>query len=210
MDEKKPPRTVPDGTPAALPETSPPDPLSREGERETSSPLPRGRGAVGEVLKADSGSRIVLADLDPPPSEEERIASARLRDALADPAVPNDDAEFARTLALAHAPREIASDDHRAIVDRAVANVRPRGKLVRAAFGAVATLALAAAAMLALGRADMSQNKQLLRARSTQELFDEPFAKPLSHGAASARMDRIAMARGSDLRENRFAMWGVP
>ena len=32
-------------------ETSPPDPLSREEEGETSSPLPRGRGARGEVLK---------------------------------------------------------------------------------------------------------------------------------------------------------------
>ena len=42
--------------------------------------------------------------------------------------------------------------------------------------------------------------------RSTQSLFEEPFAP---RGGASARIDRIAMARSSDLRENRFARWGV-
>jgi hypothetical protein len=48
----------------------------------------------------------------------------------------------------------------------------------------------------------------LIPARSTEELFDatEPFPRA---GGESARIDRIASARGADLRANRFAAWGV-
>ena len=48
----------------------------------------------------------------------------------------------------------------------------------------------------------------LIPARSTQELFDASTPFPRS-GAESARIDRIATARASDLRANRFAAWGV-
>lgn len=47
----------------------------------------------------------------------------------------------------------------------------------------------------------------LAPSRSTQELFDEPFARS---GGSSARIDRIAQARSRDLRQNRFRRWGVP
>jgi hypothetical protein len=46
----------------------------------------------------------------------------------------------------------------------------------------------------------------IVAVRSTQTLFDAPFPR---RGGESARIDRIARARGSDLRENRFARWGV-
>jgi len=42
--------------------------------------------------------------------------------------------------------------------------------------------------------------------RSTQALFTDPFAPT---GGESARIDRIAMARGADLRDNQFAKWGA-
>ena len=50
--------------------------------------------------------------------------------------------------------------------------------------------------------------KELIRARSTQTLFDPgtPFAR---RGGESSRVDRIARARAADLRANRFAAWGV-
>ncbi len=164
-----------------------------------------------------------LDDPDAPPSEEEKIASARLRDALGDPKIPNADAELARALSLADEPRPLAEEEHRAIVERSLATAKPRGQVIRVAFGVATAVALAAAAVLVLGRLDMAEAPRaadmraagpvriasLAPVRSTQELFDEPFAKPLSRGAASARIDRIAMARAGDLRENRFAMWGV-
>src|SRR5512140_2097353 len=130
-----------------------------------------------------------LDDPDAPPSEEEKIASARLRDALDDPKVPNADAELARALALADEPRPLAEEEHRAIVDRALATAKPRGQVIRVTFGVVTALALAAAAVLVLGKLDMAsaprvadmsarvpaQAPALAQARSTQELFDEPF-----------------------------------
>ena len=42
--------------------------------------------------------------------------------------------------------------------------------------------------------------------RSTQALFPERFA---ATGGETARIDRIAMARATDLRDNEFAKWGV-
>ncbi len=166
-----------------------------------------------------------LDDPDAPASEEEKIASARLRDALGDPALKDDAADFARALALADAPRPLPEDEQKVLVERAVAKVRPRGQLVRAVFGVGTALALAAAAVLVVGQMQRdapraasvavspatppSHATALVQTRSTQELFGEPFAKPLSRGAASARIDRIAVARAGDLRENRFAMWGV-
>lgn len=166
-----------------------------------------------------------LFDPDLPPTEEEKIASARLRDALENPAAPDDDADFLRALSLAHEPRPLPEAEHRVIIERAVAKQKPRGRVVRVVFGVGTALALAAAAILVVGRvgmqsartADMSarvpmQAPALVQARSTQDLFEEPFAKPLSRearGATTARIDRIAMARAGDLRENRFAMWGV-
>ena len=42
--------------------------------------------------------------------------------------------------------------------------------------------------------------------RSTQPLFPERFP---ATGGETSRIDRIAMARGADLRDNEFAKWGV-
>jgi hypothetical protein len=155
-------------------------------------------------------------DPDLPISEEEKVLSQKLRDALDNPTLANEDAEFARSLALANEPRPIAKEDHDRIVARAIADAKPRGQVIRVLFGVAALVSAAAAAVLVLGRHDMAappslatRAAELVPVRSTQDLFNEPFARPLSHGAASARIDRIAMARQSDLRENRFAMWGV-
>ncbi len=44
----------------------------------------------------------------------------------------------------------------------------------------------------------------LAQSRSTAPLFQADSA-----GAASSRIDRIASARSRDLRDNRYALWGV-
>jgi hypothetical protein len=48
----------------------------------------------------------------------------------------------------------------------------------------------------------------LVRVHSAEGLFDAatPFPR---RGEESARIDRIASARAADLRQNRFAAWGV-
>lgn len=127
-------------------------------------------------------------------TESELEAAARLRDE-GDPLVT--------ALAAAWRPSAISEDEHRAIVAAAVREKKERGVVIRVAFGAGGVLALAASVMLLLRTP--SAELPLARARSTQPLFAEPF-KP---GDASARIDKIALARASDYRDNRFAKWGV-
>lgn len=69
---------------------------------------------------------------------------------------------------------------------------------------AAATVAAEAAAETVTARAQAA----LIRARSTQDLFDAATPFPRS-GEESARIDRIASSRAADLRQNRFAAWGV-
>lgn len=156
---------------------------------------------------------------DAPPSEEELTASARLRDALEDPSQAlgqNPDADLARALALAHAPRDIDPQEHKAIVERAIvegtrrakkANTQQRGVVIRVTFAMGAIVAVAASILLFFNmRVPAPAVLELAVTRSTQSLFPERFPQV---GGESARIDRIAMARSADLRENRFARWGV-
>jgi hypothetical protein len=159
------------------------------------------------------------SDPDAPPSEEEARAADELRLALADSSKQNAAADLARALHLAHEPKEIDKDAHRALVDRALAAPAPKkasgGRVIRVAFGVAAAISLAAGVAFVVGRGGLDPAPQqtaqiakppLVHVRSTQPLFAEPFA---STGGTSARIDRIAMAREGDLRDNRFARWGV-
>jgi hypothetical protein len=157
-----------------------------------------------------------VLDPDAPPSEEELAEATKLRDALEDPARAHGDAELARALSAAWSPGPLHPDDHRTLVDRAMARHASRRRrarvVVRASYGAGALVALAAGVALALGhlseppQAPRAASLALVPTRSTQPLFPEPFAMA---GGETARVDRIAMARAADLRENEFARWGV-
>ena len=149
---------------------------------------------------------------DAPPTETELREARELAAALERGGAPNDDAAFLRTLVVAHAPESftLSPEVNERLVSRVLSKKReaaPRnGRLIRIFFGAGAVaLAAAAAIALVLGKPTETDGAKLAQSRSTQELFREPF-----HGdQASARIDRIAMARAGDLRENRFARWGV-
>lgn len=164
-------------------------------------------------------------DPDAEPTPQELAAAEALRESLADPRRPDPLASYARAAALAHSPRPIDPAEHRAIVERAIAQgearrTRSRRRWTRLAFGTAAgAMAMAATALLWFGtsaRQEMSAAAKVAQTevvaeplaplRSTQSLFREPFPRA---GGASARIDRIALARGSDLRDNRFAAWGV-
>jgi hypothetical protein len=147
---------------------------------------------------------------EPPPSAEELAAAESLRDALADPSVKSADADLARAVALSHEPRAIDPEEHRAIVARGIdagmrRRTRARGVVIRVTFGIAAVVALAAGVVLVVGRVAPPATA-LAVSRSTQPLFSDPFPKM---GSESSRVDRIAMARGGDLRDNEFARWGV-
>lgn len=122
------------------------------------------------------------------------------------------DAALEEALRAAIAPTPLPASEHDAIVARvfegAARREAPRGRVIRVAFGVSAVLAVAAAVLLWIRRPETPEPRgasALINVRSTQPLFDEPFRT----GEASARIDRIAMARSSDLRENRFSRWGL-
>lgn len=173
-------------------------------------------------LDADVNERLLeLALEDPlaPPSEEELLESARLRDALA-AGTADADAGLLRALA---APFTVASADEVALEralptsvlgpgsEAAASDDRraPRRKVVYALFGAASVAAAAAVALFV----SSSRNEAPLGAqasayvvpRSTAPLFAERF----DTGDTTARMDLIASARGRELRDNRYASWGV-
>jgi hypothetical protein len=148
-------------------------------------------------------------DPDAPPSEQESAEADELRAALEDPARPSEDAELARAMSASWAPRDLTVEQHRALVREALAT--RRGRVVRVSFRASAMLALAASVALALwsdrsGPRPSVAPAALAYSRSTQELFQERFAP---RGGETGRIDRIAMARAADLRDNEFAKWGV-
>jgi hypothetical protein len=148
-------------------------------------------------------------------ADETEVAAARATsEALAAGNHP-----FAEQLRLAAAPRAIDDATHAALVAAALGQAEaPRPKVLRwvrplAPLAPVAaTLALAAGIFLWLRPAPNPRPSDtplpvaaFVGSRSTQDLFSEPFTP----GQSSARIDRIASARGRDLRENRYAAWGL-
>jgi hypothetical protein len=146
----------------------------------------------------------LVADL---PDADELARATALRDRLdGDPVVA--------ALRAAYEPKAIDDAEHRAIVTRALeaaaapgivvdfAAARRMRRLRAVVAGTTATLALAASIVVWI-----SQPKEtpLAMTRSTQPLFADPFRA----GEASARIDRIALARAADYRDNRFARWGA-
>jgi hypothetical protein len=163
-----------------------------------------------------SNPDLLAIDPDAPATEDELRAAADLRVALDDVTRDNDDARLARALVLAHSPRPLDASDNETLVQGVLA-ARPlslvsRPRRSRAAWlgAGVAIFAVAAGVLLFQPeRTDVvavADDPALLRARSAQPLFHEPF---LARGGASSRIDRIAAARGGDLRENMFARWDV-
>jgi len=159
------------------------------------------------------------AVLDATPSADEQRLAAALRDALPRKHEPRtgdpDTAHLAQALRAAFSPKALGEAEHRAILDAALAKMparvvaigSARTRVIRVAFGVVTGgLALAASIVLVVTSAPPHGNEApLAKARTTQPLFSEPF-KP---GETSARIDRIASARASDFRDNRFTKWGV-
>ena len=173
------------------------------------------RAAWDPATLSENESRAVL---DVTPTAEEQRAAAALRDALADHRAPTTGdvaLQLAHALRAAFAPAALADAAHRRIVEAAlerlpagtgkVLELRRRQTVVRVAFGAIgAGLALAASITLVVTQSPPHE-APLARARTTQPLFSEPFKA----GETSARIDRIASARASDFRDNRFSKWGV-
>lgn len=183
-------------------------PLSAEEERRLTELLQS--AFAPRAIDPRRHERLIEAALeDPfaPPSPEEIVESERLRRAL-DGDGDHADAALARALAAAHAPSLGA-----ARVEPALPAPHRMGKVVYIAFGGIgASLAAAAAVLLLVTRsgaphqesASLPDLPALAQSRSTAALFVAESAS-----APSSRIDRIASARSRELRDNRYALWGV-
>jgi len=156
-----------------------------------------------------------MSDPDAPPSKEELAAADRLRRALEpgsrEPA-GDPEWELVQAIRAATDPAPISDERQRQILSESLSR-RPKGKVVYLAFGGVGSLVAMAAAFALVIRSQspevpVASGLQASRAvsRSTSELFPDGIP---ARGGTSERVDRIAYARARDLRENRFARWGV-
>jgi hypothetical protein len=170
--------------------------------------------------------------LDELPTEEELVLAAELREALERPAASGASASataasrnkkddvVVNLLRAAWSPADLSEAEHHAIIAKAIGAPGVKGKVVSITAARAQTrtmrlvvvtttsvLALAASIIVWIGTAPPNQSEApLAKARSTQPLFGEPFKAGEN---TSARIDKIAMARASDYRDNRFAKWGV-
>ncbi|WP_437940669.1 hypothetical protein [Sorangium sp. So ce341] len=150
----------------------------------------------------------------------------------ASPGARDELAELAVALRAAWRPAPLAELRNRALVEgalRAAPAPAPRARRIApVTMAALSTLAAAAAAaalifgQLREERASVARapgaaaapvgaaapRLPLIEARSTAALFD-PAAPFPREGGQTERIDRIAAARASDLRQNRYAAWGV-
>ncbi|WP_438028737.1 hypothetical protein [Sorangium sp. So ce233] len=162
----------------------------------------RGDGTGGEGTRGPSDARDELAELAVALRAAWRPAQLpELRSrALVEGALGAAPAPRARRIA----PVTMAALSTLAAVAAAVAlmfgEIRQERAPVAHAPGARAPAAEAAAAAAPL--------LPLIEARSTAALFD-PAAPFPREGGHTERIDRIASARASDLRQNRYAAWGV-
>jgi len=148
-------------------------------------------------------------DPDSPATDDERAEAEALRLALEEAPSTSRAGEFANALRVAANPGALPEAVNRELIARAVKSAPPaRGRLVRATFGGAFAVWAAAAAWVFYARfqsARFGSEEAPFLARSTAPLFSEPFRA----GEKSARIDRIAIARADNFRENRFGQWGV-
>ena len=166
--------------------------------------------------------RLLLAALEDPfadASPEELVESERLRQAL-DGQGEHQDLRLARALSAAFTPsgvtKRVAPSLERPLPEpKPLPIVAPRrsGQVIFYRFAAVATaLAVAAAVLLQLTpelRTGSAPAPDLATLALAQSRSTAAFFRADAASAPSERIDRIASVRSRELRDNRYALWGV-
>jgi len=155
--------------------------------------------------------QLALEDPLAPPSDEEIVESERLRRALEGQG-RHPSAELARALSAALGGSPLP--DERLAEHAARATRARRTNVIFVVFGAAAAAAALAASLLLVVRPASERATEsatvattVKLSRSTAPLFGQKFSA--GGHASTERIDRIALARGRELRQNRYAGWGV-
>jgi hypothetical protein len=219
-------RLVKGGSEPSLPDDEPPftpeEIAAAEALRDEGDPLFAALQAAHQpaALPEDDLDAILARAMgdDDATTSTERAAADRLRAELSGEAPASDASAVLVALKAAHSPKDLPAARHHALIEAAFARVPflRRGPAVRrlapvtmAALSGIA--AIAAGVALFLGKPPVpptGATAALVRTRSAEDLF-EPTTPFPRHGGESARIDRIASARAADLRQNRYAAWGV-
>ena len=145
------------------------------------------------------------------PSAEELAAAAKLRDNF-------DSNQLVLSLRSAHLPRpprsNVETTLRQSAIEKKTQPVGPRPRrLTRPMWGLFAAAAAAALWFVAQSNSIVQQarysrptTETLVLSRSTESLFAKPFAQSTN----SERIDKIALVRSRELRNNRYAIWGLP
>ena len=179
-------------------------------------PQPLDRSRHRQIIDRALGLATQQAALDwvdplAPASPEDLAAAAELRDNF-------DSNQLVISLRSAHIPSAPLSDVETTLRQVAIEN-KPRHvapllrRLTRPAWGIFAAAATAALWFIAQSngivqdaRYSRPKNDTLVLSRSTESLFAKPFAQSTN----SERIDKIALVRSRELRNNRYAIWGLP
>lgn len=220
---------------SSLPDEPPPSARELAAAEELRALLEEGDHELVDVLRAayqpmdlDASENdalinraLGLESADPPATNAEREAADRLREAITHPNSDDRDepqVEVLDALVSAYRPKNIDPLRNELLITRALkgsSQQTTRRRVIPMVTAAVlGVAAMAAGVSLYLqGGGDKPQMAnvvapELQRSRSTATLFDAatPFPRV---GGESARVDRITNARAADLRNNRFALWGV-
>ncbi len=194
----------------------------------------RAAHAPGDLDEGDLDAILAraLGEGDAKPTRLEQRAADTLRDGLARGGELPREHAIAGDLRAAWRSGEISAERNEALIQAAIERAAPErtGRVLAfrralpVTVGAITSLvAIAAGIALMFQRAEQAEpsasigarpgsaaiaRASLIRSRSTDDLFDPAEKFPVS-GEESARIDRIALARASDLRQNRYAAWGV-
>ena len=200
----------------------------RPQDRDSEHPLlePEIESELGEALRSawapaeldpavnEQLIEAVLVDPFAPATDEEVRESERLRAALEGQA-DHPATELRDLLRAAADPTALEPRTAEHLASSHLA--RQRSNVIYVAFGAAAAVAALAAAVALIvspvehpqpsaRRAEPSAKRQSLAvSRSTAPLFDSKFET----GGTTARIDRIALQRGREYRDNRYAAWGL-
>lgn len=231
------PPVVGQDEPTWSPDEPPPSERELAAANELRALLEDGEHELSEVLRAayqpdamdpsdndalvDRALGIAMVERDLPATATERDAAARLREAMTHPQTEDRDepqVELADALVSAYRPRGIDPLRNELLISRALR--RSSQRTVSRRVLPVVTAAMLGVAAMAAGialylrpvtdkpDAVMATAPMMQRSRSTAHLFDAATPFPRA-GGESARVDRIANARAAELRDNRFAHWGV-
>jgi len=146
-----------------------------------------------------------------PARPEELAAAAELRDNF-------DSNQLVLSLRSAHLPSpplgDVETTLRQVAIEKTSRRVAPLlRRLTRPAWGIFAAAAAAALWFITQSngivrdaRYSRPKTDTLVLSRSTESLFAKPFAQSTN----SERIDKIALVRSRELRNNRYAIWGLP